>query len=192
MLGRRFFGNRSDDLAATALETEPRSSLLDEALAVLEAGALAVYREHGLPDRPGQYSCSPGATEWTWLAENLSPAQKWALVEEQPPGDGWRYSDLNGIGASSSIPRVDIASQVLTGCAALRGRFGQGERPDADDMAAAIQLGALAALIIPVPELPWTWALKPYSRPTPVVRITSARSSGIPSPFSDEVTTTAG
>ena len=95
----------------------PLSALLDE----LEDKALAVYQRSGLPVHHGHYVRAPGARDWQFVAEILSPTERWALVQEYPPEQGWRFGTLQTLGhfEPAGDPAIG-ASDVLTECQALR------------------------------------------------------------------------
>ena len=111
-------------------------------LGEVETAALAVYAFHGLPHAPGHYRQAPGAETWEHLAVALSPAEKWALLEQHPASQGWRYASLEQIGARSDIPDVRYASGLLSACQGLRQRLDEGMALSAQDVADAIRLGA--------------------------------------------------
>lgn len=152
MISRRFQDRETSPTIQTDRQADADPSRLDDALAALESAALAVYVRFALPDRPGQYSRAPGAMAWAYLAERLSPQEKWALLETQPLSEGWRYADLSMLGADSPVAQVRAASKVLTGCTALRQRIQETGRFDAGDMADAVRLGVLWGWIAPSPD----------------------------------------
>lgn len=95
----------------------PLSDLLDE----LEEKAMAVYQRAGLPVQRGHYARPPDTREWQFVAETLSPADRWALVQAYPPEQGWRFATLQTLGhfEPTGDPAV-AASDVLSECQALR------------------------------------------------------------------------
>ena len=113
-------------------------ALLDE----VDATALAVYAVHDLPSTPGHYRRSPDGAAWEHLGAALSPAEKWAMLEEHPTDQGWRYASLEQIGARSDIAAVRYASGLLSACQGLRLRLDEGMAISAQDVADAIRLGA--------------------------------------------------
>lgn len=148
---RGLFGRRRRDPVATdppaadpfdaagrlAPEPDALSVLLDR----IEATALAVYAEHGLPTRRGHYRKGPRAAHWRWVAEHLSPEERFDRVLAQPPEKGWRHGVLEDLGAQEAArPRLIEASRLLKGTAALRRRLADGAM--ADDLAVALALGS--------------------------------------------------
>lgn len=117
---------------------ETLRALLDR----VDAAALAVYAFHQLPSRPGHYRQAPGLGTWEHLGNDLTPAQKWALMDVGPTEQGWRYSSLEQLGARSPVADVRYASSLLAACQGLRQRLDEGAPLTAQDVADAIQLGA--------------------------------------------------
>jgi len=115
------------------------TALLDE----VERTALAVYAAHGLPVQKGHYIRSPRAIRWTFVAETLSPEQRWALALAKPANRGWRFARLEHLGADATVPEIVSAAGLLASARRLRSGF-----PDRDpvlmraDLEEAIQLGA--------------------------------------------------
>ena len=119
----------------------PEPDALSLQLDRIEATALAVYAEHGLPTRRGHYRKGPRAPRWSWVAERLSPEERFALVLARPPEKGWRHGSLEDIGAQETTrPRLVEAARLLAGVTALRRRLREGAM--AEDIAAALSLGA--------------------------------------------------
>ncbi|WP_427790683.1 hypothetical protein [Brevundimonas diminuta] len=111
-------------------------------LAAMEAAARQVYARHGLPDQPGHYRRTGEDAMWEKIADRLSPAEKWALMEAAPTQSGWRFSSLEGIGAHSDIVEVRRAAALLDACRGLRQRL-SGDAPiSPQDLIDAIRLGA--------------------------------------------------
>jgi hypothetical protein len=88
-------------------------------LAALRASALAVYRTHDLPTRPGFYRKGPRARRWTRLADDLDAGARWDLIRAHPPDSGWRYLDRDRLGEGHEADEVREASRVLVACARL-------------------------------------------------------------------------
>jgi len=146
MLSR--FGRRRDDRGsdeqAVALRdavSDGVDSLLGE-IAAIEAAACDVYGRHNLPAQWGQYRRQGENGAWEKLADQLSPAEKWAMIQAAPSEEGWRFASLDGIGALSAIPEVRHASAVLAACRGLRQRLTDAEPITPQDLADAIRLGA--------------------------------------------------
>ena len=145
---RGLFGRRPRDAVAPppshpfaeAGRLPPPPDALSLQLDRIEATALAVYAEHGLPTRRGHYRKGPRAARWTWVAERLSPQDRFALVLARPPEKGWRHGSLEDIGAQEvDQPRLVEAARLLAGVARLRARLREGAM--SEDLAAALTLG---------------------------------------------------
>ncbi len=127
-------------VAASSQPSEARDDLrglLDQ----VEATALGVFALHGLPSASGHYRQPPGSERWEHLAHALTPAEKWALLDENPTDQGWRYASLEQIGARSTIADVRHASGLLSACRGLRLRLDESTAPSPQDVADAIRLG---------------------------------------------------
>lgn len=100
---------------------EPVETALSRLLAELEGRALAVYEQAGLPTQPGHYARAPGERDWQFVAETMSPADRWAMIHEYPPEIGWRFATLHGLGLlePAGHPAVEAAN-ILSECRALR------------------------------------------------------------------------
>lgn len=124
-------------------------------LSEMEAAACAVFADHGLPDRPGEYALSPRSTTWRYLSESLTAEERWALVLAQKEGSGWRFGTLAVLGDQPDSPAaVRRAAQVLKSCAQLRASLAQGGSADLDEtLQAAIGLGAVWRQLDAGPEL---------------------------------------
>lgn len=110
----------------------------------VEATALKVYGQNGLPTRPGHYRRGPDAEEWEFLAEQVEADLRWALVLERPTGSGWRYATLEDLGQfKGASGDVRAASALLATCRHLKSRM-TGREPGnpGDDIDTAIRLGA--------------------------------------------------
>jgi hypothetical protein len=123
--------------ANPATEADALSRLLDE----IQAVALAVYDQHGLPTRLGHYVRDPVDGEWRLIAEQLSPTRRFELMLEHPAEQGWRFARLEDLGARHrDHPEVEVASELLNAVSRLRRNRGSAS---ADDLAEAIRLGQI-------------------------------------------------
>lgn len=125
---------RPDDAPA-----EPPTAL-ESALEEIEAGALEVYARFGLPTRAGHYRKAPGEDEWRFIAETLSPADRFALALEHPPEAGWRFARLQDLGGRSDRADLRAASRLLNEAARIR-TARRGLLTE-DHLLAAMELGA--------------------------------------------------
>jgi hypothetical protein len=168
-----------DPFAGAGDRPTVEADALDHLLAEIEEAALSVYERHGLPTTPGDYRRGPGEDGWTFLAERLTPDEKFALALEHPREAGWRFAARNDLGAGeASVPELVQASGALSGCAWLRTR--RGAAP-AETLAAALKLGALWR------DMTYADALQPATALTltPVDKPARARKkSALPSPSS--------
>ncbi len=147
LLGNR---GRKDRRTAVALAADVweragrRAAATLPALAEVEATALKVYADHGLPTRPGHYQRAPGAAEWTWLGEDVAAQLRWAMVLERPPEHGWRYATLDDIGNfPGASAELKAAARLLGDCRHLNNRLlGREAGEPGEDMQTAIRLGA--------------------------------------------------
>lgn len=122
---------------APVRSTEPTA--LQAVLDQVEATALAIYVAHGLPDRSGHYARHPQSGAWAFIAEDLTPPERFALVEANPPEDGWRFGRLQDIGLHSDDASLQAAGVLLEGVAAMRScRSGSMTE---DDLLRALRLG---------------------------------------------------
>jgi hypothetical protein len=139
-LGRR----RSESLSARADDQPERRIAGDDLLSLLQAiekAAAEVYERHGLPRRPGHYRRSQDSDVWEPLGDALSPAEKWALINDTPEGGRWRYAAYEALGAQSDLPAVRQASALLAACQGLRQRLSQTAAITPQDLADSIRLG---------------------------------------------------
>lgn len=116
---------------------------LDAVLArldAIEAAALAVHADHGLPTRPGHYRKSARARRWTFLAAALSPQERWAEILARPPETGWKHAALADVGALDGRPGPRRASERLNAVARLRARLASGAPLTPDDLLDALSL----------------------------------------------------
>lgn len=118
---------------------------LSEQIQTVESAALEIYRRAGLPTAAGSYVQRGPQASWERLADNLTPTEKWDLLNSAPEGAGWRFVDRASLGRTSEDPDVRRASALLVTCAGLKARL-SGELPtSAQDVADALQLGAAAS-----------------------------------------------
>lgn len=153
MFGRRATAVPSPDNPAAGEGASTAHELL-ALIAEVEATALAVYRRQGLPDRPGQYARGPRAKSWSWLADSLTPEEKWARLESHPTGTGWRYGDLIRVGQEAEAAEARMASGVLAACKGLKARIESGRTPTFQDLADALRLGEAWRRMAEVPPPP--------------------------------------
>ena len=129
-----------DPWTAAGAGDAPIGSLLAE----IEQDALAVYAEHGLPTRRGHYARAPGDGEWQFVAERMEVEDRWALIEEYPPDQGWKFATLPDLGLHAAEPEaLKIAARLLSGTGALRRSMRGGEvLGPGETLDAAVRLGA--------------------------------------------------
>lgn len=112
--------------------------MLDE----IEAAALTVYADFGLPVRRGHYRRGPRRDGWEYLGDSLDAARRWDLVLERPPASGWRFAALEDLGRDAGTPELVAASSLLTTCRRLRDSLsGSATGAAREDVERAIQLG---------------------------------------------------
>ena len=146
LLGNRGRGDRKTGLVVAGDLWERagrRAPATLPAIAEVEASALQVYADHGLPTQHGHYQRAPGAPEWTWLAEELPAELRWAMVLERPPEQGWRYATLEDIGRfPGASGELLAAANLLAECRHLKDRLtGREPGEPGDDIQTAIRLG---------------------------------------------------
>ena len=123
------------------------SPLADDAttalLAEVERTALSVYEAHGLPVRPGHYMRSPRGRRWTFVAERMTPEERWALALSKRASAGWRFATLEDLGRDDAVAEIRGAAGLLAACRSLKHRM---KEPSAatfrEDVGAAVRLGA--------------------------------------------------
>lgn len=126
---------------ATGMAPAPETAdALSTLLDAIEADALALYRDHGLPTRRGHYRRGPKSGRWTFVGARLDAEARWALALDKPPERGWRYARLEDLGRLDGRAGAVDAARLLAGCAALRNRSRTDASP-AEDLATAIHLG---------------------------------------------------
>ncbi|MDP3400076.1 MAG: hypothetical protein Q8R97_03040 [Brevundimonas sp.] len=112
-------------------------------LAALRASALAVYRTHDLPTKPGFYRKGPRAKRWTRLADDLDAGARWDLIRAHAPDSGWRYLDRDRLGEAHEAEEVREASRVLVSCTRLETALEGAEGTLADLIDLALSLPAV-------------------------------------------------
>ena len=112
-------------------------------LAALRASALAVYRAHGLPVKPGFYRKGPRAKRWNRLDDDLDAAARWALIRAHAPDSGWRYLDRDRLGEAHEAAEVREAARVLVACTRLETALEGAEGTLADLIDLALSLPAV-------------------------------------------------
>ena len=138
----------SDNLArAEAAVSQTSTPIRDRPLllqfAEIEAAAIEVYAEHGLPVRPGHYARSSKQAKWRFLAEHLTAEERWEFALVQRRGAKWRFGALEDLGSGPDCPeRVQVAARSLATLRHLRGRLGTVAGTLDEDLHAAMQLGA--------------------------------------------------
>ena len=105
---------RTTDLA------QEQSDALSLALAEIEAGALEIYAQAGLPTQPGHYRRDPDTGDWIFLARQIEPFERFALALRYPPEQGWRFARLEDLGARSGREDVQAAARLMADVATLR------------------------------------------------------------------------
>lgn len=103
----------------TELEPE-ESDALSLALAEVEAGALEIYAQAGLPTQPGHYRRDPDTGDWIFIARQIEPSERFALALRYPPEQGWRFARLEDLGARSDRDDVQAAARLMADVATLR------------------------------------------------------------------------
>ena len=146
LLGNRGRADRKTALALAGDVWEragKRAQATLPAIAEIEACALQVYADHGLPTQHGHYQRAPGAEGWTWLAEELPAHLRWAMVLERPPEHGWRYAMLEDIGRfPGASAELRAAANLLAECRHLKDRLaGREPGEPGEDIQSAIRLG---------------------------------------------------
>jgi hypothetical protein len=112
-------------------------------LAEVEATALKIYADHGLPVMPGHYRRAPDSSDWVHLGANLDPGMRWTMVLERPVGSGWTFATLEDLGRhETGSPELQAASSLLTACRGLRDRgMGRAAGDPVENLEAAVRLG---------------------------------------------------
>lgn len=120
-----------------------RASASLPTMAEVEASALKVYAEHGLPTQPGHYRRGPGSDGWDYLGQSVDIERRWDMVLERPSEDGWRFATLEDIGRfEGASAELRAASGLLAACRYLKDRMhGRAAGDPGDDIERAIRLG---------------------------------------------------
>lgn len=103
----------------TELKPEEHDAL-SLALAEIEAGALEIYAQAGLPTQPGHYRRDPYTADWIFIARQIEPSERFALALRYPPEQGWRFARLEDLGARSDRDDVQAAARLMADVATLR------------------------------------------------------------------------
>ena len=128
----------SEDTSAPFMA--PTATILGALVDEIRCTALAVYEDQGLPVRAGHYTRGPRASRWKFVAETLTPEERWRLVLNKPSGARWRYSVLEDLGLEMPSTPAFTAAQVLSRCRRLSDGVATRSAPSAiEDM---IFLGA--------------------------------------------------
>lgn len=145
---RRWLARRRDNEApdlATWHEAPTLPDGLADRIERVEQAALSLYARHGLPTQAGGYLRRGPDAPWEKLSDTLTPEEKWQLLEQAPPGAGWRFADRSALGRNHPEPRVHRAAILLAACGGLRARLDGHIPTTAQDLADAVQLGAASA-----------------------------------------------
>ncbi len=144
-------GRRGDAEARTAVaraadvweRAGQRASASLPTMAEVEASALKVYAEHGLPTQPGHYRRGPGSDGWDYLGQSVDIERRWDMVLERPSEAGWRFATLEDIGRFDGAPaELRAAAALLAACRHLKDRMhGRAAGDTGDDIERAIRLG---------------------------------------------------
>lgn len=118
---------------------------LDEDIRSVERAALEIYSHHGLPTQAGGYAQRGFEAAWEKLPDDLTPQEKWSLMDEAPEGAGWRFVERSAIGRTHPETEVRRASVLLAACEGLRARLSGRIPTTAQDVVDALQLGAASA-----------------------------------------------
>jgi hypothetical protein len=112
-------------------------------MAEVEASALKVYADHGLPTNPGHYRRGPVSGAWDFLGEEVDIARRWDMVLERPTETGWKFATLEDLGRHDGASlELRAASSLLSACRHLRDRLtGRAAGDPGDDIERAIRLG---------------------------------------------------
>lgn len=110
--------------------------------------SLEIYRQHGLPTASGNYRARGPEAPWERLPDDLSPSQKWALVQDAPEGAGWRFTDRGGLGRHSPVEDVRQAARLLQKCDNLQRKLESNEGITASDIADAMLVGTASGFLL--------------------------------------------
>lgn len=114
----------------------------------VEEASLEIYRRHGLPTANGSYYAKGPDAPWAPLPADLTPEDKWTLLQRAPEGQGWRFGERASLGRRSPIEEVRRASTLLQTCDSLRRKLDGKEAVTQSDIADAILLGTASGLIL--------------------------------------------
>ena len=120
-----------------------RASASLPTMAEVEASALKVYADHGLPTKPGHYRRGPVSDAWDYLGEDVDIARRWDRVLERPTESGWKFATLEDLGRhDGASAELRAASALLSACRHLKDRMtGRAVGDPGDDIERAIRLG---------------------------------------------------
>ena len=137
--------------AAPALEPEEKLEWpegLPQQILTVEEAALDIYQRYGLPVEAGNYLRKGPQANWKRLPDDLTPEDKWRMLDEAPQGAGWKFVTRASIGRHSEVEEVRKASTLLMACESLRSRL-EGKSPVSHtDIADALNLGTASGLLI--------------------------------------------
>lgn len=120
----------------------PLDDPIERLLCEIESTALATYRANGLPVRPGHYIRSPKGARWKFVADVMTPQDRWDLALSKS-SKGWRFALLDDLGRDVPIEAVQAAARLLAGCRCLRARLRDRDPGTLrEDMETAVRLGA--------------------------------------------------
>ncbi|WP_242077815.1 hypothetical protein [Brevundimonas diminuta] len=89
-------------------------------MAEIEAGALEIYAQAGVPTQPGHYRRDPDTADWIFIAHQIEPSERFAFALRYPPEQGWRFARLEDLGARSDREDVQAAARLMADVATLR------------------------------------------------------------------------
>ncbi len=150
----RWLGGRKEETLPAPDPEEELPQLpegLEDDIRSVELAALEIYSRHGLPTQAGGYAQRGLDAPWEKLADDLTPQEKWTLMEEAPEGANWRFVERSGIGRTHPEVIVRRASALLAACEGLRARLTGRLPTTAQDVVDALQLGAASAWLAGAP-----------------------------------------
>lgn len=116
-IGARRENNR---LREDEFTVSPQKTGAIEAFLQAENDAVSAYGRCGLPMIRGEYCRKPGTVEWIWIADRLTPEEKWNLLEDQPISSGWAYCTFAELGRHDTDSALaNLASEILVACIRL-------------------------------------------------------------------------
>jgi hypothetical protein len=120
-----------------------RAAASPPTMAEVEATALKVYAEHGLPTQAGHYRRGPGSAGWDYLGQDVDIERRWDMVLERPAEAGWRFATLEDIGRYEGAgAELRAAAALLAACRHLKDRIsGRAVGEAGEDIDRAIRLG---------------------------------------------------